>query len=91
MRVNGTRVIKPATQIGAGDVLTFTQADRVRVIRVTALSVRRGPATEAQTLYEDLTPPSSDGAPDAARTGPRPTKKDRRALDALRGDDDAAG
>jgi ribosome-associated heat shock protein Hsp15 len=68
-------------------VLTFAQAERIRVIRVVALTTRRGPAPEAQALYDDLTPPE-DTAPDTARTGPRPTKKDRRALDALRGDGD---
>jgi len=88
VRVNGTRVTKPATAIGAGDVLTFVQAERIRVIRVTALATRRGPAVEAQALYDDLTP-AADHTPDAARTGPRPTKKDRRALDALRGGGDA--
>ncbi|PWK59552.1 ribosome-associated heat shock protein Hsp15 [Roseicyclus mahoneyensis] len=85
MRVNGARVVKPASAIGAGDVLTFVQGDRIRVIRVTALGIRRGPAPEAQTLYEDLTPPETEAAP-VTRTGPRPTKKDRRALDDLRGE-----
>lgn len=83
MRVNGARVSKPATSVGAGDVLTFAQGDHIRVIRVTGLGIRRGPAPEAQTLYEDLTPPETEAAP-VTRTGPRPTKKDRRALDDLR-------
>lgn len=87
MRVNANRVSKAATPIGPGDVLTFAQGARVRVIRVVALGIRRGPAPEAQTLYEDLTPPPEPGTPDAARAGPRPTKRDRRALDVLRGDD----
>lgn len=85
VRLNSNRISKPATAIGAGDVLTFAQGARIRVIRVTALATRRGPAPEAQTLYDDLTPPEED-TPEPARTGPRPTKKDRRALDALRGD-----
>ena len=84
VRVNGNRVSKPASPVGAGDVLTFDQGDRIRVIRIAALGLRRGPATEAQTLYEDLTPPAPE-TEDRARTGPRPTKRDRRALDALRG------
>lgn len=87
MRVNAGRVSKPATAIGAGDVLTFAQGAQVRVIRIVALGLRRGPAPEAQTLYDDLTPQPEPGAPDAARIGPRPTKRDRRALDALRADD----
>jgi ribosome-associated heat shock protein Hsp15 len=85
VRVNGVRVVKPATAVGAGDVLTFAQGDRILVIRVLALGIRRGPAPEAQTLYEDMTPPAPEAGP-VTRTGPRPTKKDRRALDELRGE-----
>ena len=84
VRVNAQRVVKPATAVRPGDVLTFAQAARVRVIKITALGLRRGPASEAQGLYEDLTPPPVAGAPDPARNGPRPTTRDRRALDALR-------
>jgi ribosome-associated heat shock protein Hsp15 len=88
VRVNAQRVSKPATAVGAGDVLTFAQGPRIRVVRIAALGLRRGPAPEAQTLYEDLTPPTPD-SPETGRTGPRPTKKDRRAFDALRGEGEA--
>jgi ribosome-associated heat shock protein Hsp15 len=88
VRVNSLRVVKPATAIGPGDVLTFAQGARIRVVRITALGIRRGPAPEAKTLYEDLTP-ETPGAAVAERTGPRPTKRDRRALDALREGDGA--
>ncbi len=56
VRVNGQPVKKPAAAIGPGDVLTLVQGDRVRVLRVTGLPERRGPATEAQELYEDANP-----------------------------------
>ncbi|MBK0326885.1 RNA-binding S4 domain-containing protein [Rhodobacteraceae bacterium F11138] len=83
VRVNGARISKPAFGVGAGDVLTFAQARQVRVIRVVALGARRGPASEAQALFEDLSPPEPRAAtPD--RVGQRPPKKDRRVLDALR-------
>jgi ribosome-associated heat shock protein Hsp15 len=49
------------------------------------VAVRRGPATEAQALYDDLDPPGGPGDTGAEpRVGPRPTKKDRRRLDDLR-------
>ena len=82
MRVNGTKRDRPATPVGPGDVLTLALAGQVRVVRITTLAIRRGPATEARGLYEDLTP-----APDPGTSGggPRPTKKDRRDLDLLRG------
>ena len=51
--------------------------------RIVAIGERRGPAPEAQALYEDLTPPEERDKP-VERAGERPTKKDRRALDAFR-------
>ena len=84
VRVNDVRATKPAQTVTPGDVLTFAQARQVRVVRVLALGDRRGPAAAAQTLYEDLDPPQPR-APVPDRVGERPTKKDRRALDALRG------
>jgi ribosome-associated heat shock protein Hsp15 len=40
-------------------VLTFPQGARIRVVRVLAPGVRRGPASEAQGLYADLDAPAS--------------------------------
>jgi len=54
LRINGQKCKKPGHGVMVGDTLTFIQAEVVRVIRVLALSERRGPATEAQTLYADL-------------------------------------
>ncbi|MCV2891525.1 RNA-binding S4 domain-containing protein [Lentibacter sp. XHP0401] len=84
VRVNSQKALKPAYSVTAGDVLTFAQGDQIRVIRVLGLGTRRGPAPEAQALYEDLTPPREERAPEPARTGPRPTKKDRRDLTAFK-------
>jgi len=85
LRLNTVKVAKPAQAVVAGDVLTFMQGDTVRVIRVLAHGTRRGPASEAQTLYEDLTPPAppQDDVPSAPQPqdGGRPTKRDRRIFD----------
>lgn len=54
LRLNGQRCQKPGHGVSQGDVLTFAQGGQIRLIRVLALSERRGPATEAQTLYLDL-------------------------------------
>lgn len=56
IRVNRQRVIKAATCVRSGDVLTATLHDRVRVIEIIALGSRRGPAIEAQTLYCEVFP-----------------------------------
>jgi ribosome-associated heat shock protein Hsp15 len=97
IRVNGTIAAKPNHMIRPGDVLTFPIGRDIRVIRVQALGMRRGPAPEAQALYEDLAPPGPriPAAIDPLKgPGPgqrelgsgRPTKAQRRALDRLRGD-----
>lgn len=83
VRVNGERVAKPAQSIVVSDVLTFAQARRVRVVRIESLGTRRGPAPEAQALYLDMSP-SEETEPPIDRVGARPTKKNRRAVDALR-------
>ncbi len=56
LRVNGQPTDKPARAVGAGDVLTFALHGRVRVVRILEIGDRRGPAPEAQGLYEDLAP-----------------------------------
>jgi ribosome-associated heat shock protein Hsp15 len=63
VRVNGTRISRPGRDISAGDTLTFPQGNRIRVVRITALGLRRGPATEAQALYLDLEPGTSSPDP----------------------------
>lgn len=89
VRVNGQPVSKPAYAVSASDVLTFPQGDDVRVIKVLAMGERRGPAPEAQLLYEDLAPPKPretlEQVPRFEGKG-RPTKKDRRALQQTRSD-----
>ena len=96
LRISGEVVSKAHQKVKPDDVLTFPQGRHVRVIRVIALASRRGPAAEAQALYEDLKPPSAESRlpkapgdrPTAARApgAGRPTKQDRRALDRLRGE-----
>ena len=90
LRINGEHALKPAQTVRPGDVLTFPQGRRIRVVQVVALGARRGPAAEAQALYTDLEPPAAApvtglGAPGAREAGSgRPTKKERRKIAALR-------
>ncbi|WP_417243067.1 RNA-binding S4 domain-containing protein [Celeribacter sp.] len=82
VRLNTVKTTKKSTLIGQGDVLTFRQADDIRVVEVAGLGTRRGPAPEAQTLYIDNTPPKDvrDYVPPSPKFEGkgRPTKKDRR-------------
>lgn len=94
VRINTLKVEKANHSVKPGDVLTFVQGSRVRVIEIVALVDKRGPASVAQTLYNDLSPPVPDkDDPDTpariAKREPgsgRPTKRERRDTDRLRGD-----
>lgn len=99
LRVNSQIIAKAHYTLKVGDVLTFPLRHHVRVIKVADLGHRRGPAPEAQALYEDLAPPQpraqkEDNAdqprPVAVREpgSGRPTKRQRRDLERLRGDFD---
>ena len=90
VQVNGQDV-KPAREIKPGDLLRLRQGQIERTVRVVALSAVRGPAPQAQALYEE-TPESLQARSAAAeqrRLAPepahsieqgRPTKRDRRQL-----------
>jgi ribosome-associated heat shock protein Hsp15 len=56
VRVNSERTVDTDHPVGPGDVLTMTLGRRLLVWRVLDAGLRRGPATEAASLYEDLTP-----------------------------------
>ena len=90
VRVSGTKIDKPSHTVRPGDVITFPQGKHIRVIRVVALGSRRGPASEARELFEDVDPPQPAAQADTKAPPPgadrgkgagRPTKKERRELD----------
>ena len=55
VRLNRIRVSKPGHVVKPGDILTLTLYSGVRVIGILGEAERRGAATAAQALYEDLT------------------------------------
>ena len=59
VRVNREKNSSAAHLLRPGDVLTIGAGAGVRVLRVRAMSERRGPATEAARLYDELTPAKS--------------------------------
>ena len=93
-RLDGMIMNKPHRQALCGQVLTFTQGNRVRVIKIAALGSRRGPSSEASGLYKDLTPAPNLSSRAVKATQPefearskgsgRPTKLQRRATDWLK-------
>lgn len=95
-RVNRARVGKASRTIRPGDVITLAIHDQVRILKVVACGERRGPASEARLLYEDMSPPPVPRVfrprtpPPAARAkgSGRPTKRERRQMDAWLSSDD---
>jgi ribosome-associated heat shock protein Hsp15 len=59
VRINGQPVSRPGRLVVPGDVLTFPQGNAIRVVKITALPTRRGPAPEAQSCYSDIPPLAS--------------------------------
>lgn len=94
VHLNGVRV-KPAKEVRPGDTLAIRIGTVEWTVVVAALAEKRGPASVARTLYEE-TPESLEQReraalqrkaappPLGADLGARPTKQDRRRLDALR-------
>ena len=52
VRLNGMRVEKPGRLLKPGDILTLGRGSDIVALRVLALAERRGPARQAQLLYE---------------------------------------
>ena len=97
IRINGTIVRKSKTFVSRGNVISFPKDTHIRVVKILELGERRGPAFEAETLYEELDPPLArkkldDIEKKDIRTIPiaqrergsgRPTKTERRAINKL--------
>jgi ribosome-associated heat shock protein Hsp15 len=93
VKVNGERA-KPSREVAVGERLEIRRDEQRWTVDVRALADRRGPAAAARDLYEE-TPESAAAReqrrleakasrPLGADLGARPTKRDRRRLDALR-------
>ncbi|MGU3576944.1 RNA-binding S4 domain-containing protein [Brucellaceae bacterium C25G] len=90
VRVNGQKIDQASYGVKQNDDLTITLERKVLIYKVLLLGERRGPAPEAQLLYQDLSPPMPakddvmyvhSGLRDAGSG--RPTKKERRLTDKL--------
>ena len=90
IRVNGTKVSKASYVVRVGDVITAAISSQIHILKIIELGSRRGPASEAVTLYEDLSPPPEIRSaprprrPEREKGAGRPTKRERRQTDRLR-------
>jgi ribosome-associated heat shock protein Hsp15 len=93
VHLNGARV-KPAKDVHVGDSLEIRIGAVTWTVAVRALNDKRGSASVAATLYEETAESIAASErhhaerrlarPMGADLGARPTKQDRRRLDALR-------
>ncbi len=90
---NGVR-IKPAKSLATGDMLSIRIGSVQFIVEVLALSGKRGPAPQAQLLYRETEESvlrrkaqaeELKAHPPPAYLKGRPTKRDRRELDKLKG------
>jgi ribosome-associated heat shock protein Hsp15 len=93
VRVNGQRIDAASHAVRAGDVVTVTLDRAIRVLKVLGFAERRGSASAAQAMCQDLEPPmrtaAADATPPRRDTGSgRPTKRERRAIDRFMGNGD---
>ncbi len=92
VRVNDD-VAKPATRIDVGDTVETRRGDRTLIFQVTRLIEKRVGAQQAGECYDDHSPPEPSRQPGLPpppggardRGAGRPTKRDRRRIDRLRG------
>jgi ribosome-associated heat shock protein Hsp15 len=89
VKVNGASA-KPAQPVHQGDTVRAYTPGGERIVVVTGLLGKRTSATIAAQHYEDRTPPPPPKEERAApvlreRGSGRPTKRERRDLDRLRG------
>jgi ribosome-associated heat shock protein Hsp15 len=94
VEVNGERA-KPSRDVRPGDAIEFASGRLRRSLVVRATATRRGPASAAALLYEETAESlearerlaaelRAERASGGAREGGRPTKRDRRRLEAAR-------
>lgn len=97
--VNGVTA-KPSKEVGAGDRLELRTGPVRMELRVLGVAPRRGPAAEAVKLYEESAESRAARERHAEERrlarqdggeGGRPTKRDRRLLERVRGKRGARG
>ena len=83
VRVNGARIDAASRAVRSGDVVTIA-FDTVRILKVTGFAERRGSATDAASLFENLSvaapKPSEPAIRDLEPSPRRPSKRERRDL-----------
>lgn len=89
VRVNKVKVTTASFLLKTDDVLTIALNSRIRILKVVEIGARRGPASAAALLFDDLTPiPDKSAETEVASKTPsperRPDKHERRKIGAFK-------
>lgn len=57
VRINGMRQTSPGHAVNAGEILTIALDSRVRILKITGFTERRGDSAAARAVYVDVQSP----------------------------------
>ena len=92
IRVNREKISSPSRKILIGNVLTITRERDIKIIEVLGIADKRGPYSQAQLLYNDMSPPKPEkqkqeqtrDSMSRIQSEGRPTKHQRKQIMAMK-------
>jgi ribosome-associated heat shock protein Hsp15 len=92
IRVDREKISSPSRKVSAGNVLTITRDRDIKIIEILGVADKRGPYSEAQLLYNDMSPPKPEKqkqeqtkeSMSRIQSEGRPTKHQRKQIMAMK-------
>ncbi len=92
IRVDREKISSPSRKVSAGNVLTITRERDIKIIEILGIADRRGPFSQAQLLYNDMSPPKPEKqkqeqtreSMSRIQSEGRPTKHQRKQIMAMK-------
>ena len=92
IRVDREKISSPSRKILIGNVLTITRERDIKIIEVLGIADKRGPYSQAQLLYNDMSPPKPEkqkqeqtrDSMSRIQSEGRPTKHQRKQIMAMK-------
>lgn len=92
IRVDREKISSPSRKVSAGNVLTITRDRDIKIIEILGVADKRGPYSEAQLLYNDMSPPKPEKqkqeqtkeSMSRIQSKGRPTKHQRKQIMAMK-------
>lgn len=92
IRVDREKISSPSRKVTTGNVLTITRERDIKIIEIVGIADRRGPYSQAQLLYHDMSPPKPEKqkqeqtreSMSRIQSEGRPTKHQRKQIMAMK-------